>query len=160
MSKMTSSQLQDHLETLELIHDEVTASVTRQAEAGARIDTKAAVLVGYTGAAVSFLATRHAQVQPVLAGLSYATFAVAACFGVWTFGVRSYEWAPAPRRLFDGYLAQPKADTLAAIAAARVKVFETNTRKYQQKAWRWQMSLVSLVLGMTLMVFALISPYW
>jgi len=160
MNKMTPSQLEDHLETLELIYDEVAASITGQTEAGVRIDTKASVLVGYTGAAVSFLATRHTHVQPVLAGLSYATFALAACFGVWTFGIRWYEYVPAPRRLFDGYLAQSKAHTLAAIAAARVKVYETNTRKYQQKAWRWQMSLVSLVLGMTLMILALTSPYW
>jgi hypothetical protein len=160
MSKVTLTQLQDHLDTVELIHDEVAASLTRQAEAGARIDTKAGVLVGYTGAAVSFLATRHGHVQPVLTGLSYAAFAAAACLGVWTFTVRLYDYVPAPRRLFDGYLAQPKVSALAAITASRVKAYESNARKHRQKAWRWQMSLVSLVLGMTLMVFALTSAYW
>ena len=33
MSKMTANELQDHLETLELIHDELAASLTRQTEA-------------------------------------------------------------------------------------------------------------------------------
>jgi len=81
-------------------------------------------------------AARQGHVQPVLAGLSYATFAVAARLGVWTFAVGSYEYVPAPRRLYNAYLAQPKASAQAAIAATRVKAFVANARKHQQKAWR------------------------
>ena len=80
MSEISPEQLQEHAETVDLVNTEVAASLTRQYDAGASIDTKAAILVGYTAAASSFLATR--QAQPVLAGLAYAAYGLAAGFGL------------------------------------------------------------------------------
>jgi hypothetical protein len=143
------------VETLELINDEIADSLARQSDAGSKIDTKAVVLVGYAGAASSFLAARH--VQPVLAGLAYAAYAAAAGFGIWAYAVRLYRDVPTPRNLFNGYLYRSKAETLAALAATRVGAFEDNAPKHRQKARRWLVSLTCLVAGVILMILAVTS---
>ena len=142
-------------DTLELINAEVTASLARLSDSGSSIDTKATILVGYAAAAATFLATRHAEL--ILAALAYAAFGLAAGFGIWAFAVRLYQDAPEPRQLFSGYHAQPKGRVLAVIAATRVEVFENNARKHARKAQRWWLSVLSLVVGITLMLIALIS---
>lgn len=81
MSQMTPEQLENLAPALELINSEITASMARQADASQRLDTKAVLLVGYAGAAASFLATRHAQ--PVLAALAYAAYGACAGAGIW-----------------------------------------------------------------------------
>lgn len=151
MSKVTPEQLQQRrAETLELINAEITDSLARQSDSGAKIDTKAIVLVGYAGAASSFLATRHAQ--PVLAALDYAAYAAAAGFGIWAYAVRLYQDVPTPRNLFNAYVDRNKADVVAALAAARVPAFEGNASKHRRKARRWWISIVSLAAGVTLML--------
>lgn len=142
-------------DTAELINTEISASLTRQVSSGSSIDTKAVVLVGYSAAASSFLAARHTQ--PALAALAYLGYVAAAGFGIWAYGVRLYRDVPSPRRLFDGYLAKSKPETLAALAATRVEAFESNAVKLGQKARWWLLSLVSLAVGVTAMVLSLIS---
>lgn len=158
MNDVTPWDLQSYTQTLEVINTEITASLTRQSDAGAKIDTKAGLLVGYAVVASSFLATRHAQ--PVLAALAYAAYALAAAFGIWAYAVRMYQDVPEPRQLFNSYLARSKAQTLAALAATRVEVFESNEQKHARKARRWWLSVACLVVGVTSMLFALTSVYW
>jgi hypothetical protein len=155
---MTPEQLENHTDALELLNSEITASLARQAGSGQRLDTKAVLLVGYAGAAASFLATRHAQ--PILAAFAYGAFAACAAAGIWGYAVRVYQDVPHPHRLFTDYLPRTKAQTLAALAATRVQAFENNAPKQRQKALRWWISLASLAIGMTLMIFALTSTYW
>lgn len=158
MSEDVANELTRQAETLDLINTEITASLARQSDARTSIDNKAVVLVGYTGAVAGFLATRHPQ--PVLAVLAYVAFAAAAAFGIWAYAIRYHEDAPAPRELFNEYWRKPKAEALAALAATRAQVFESNTGLEEQKAMRWRLSLVSLIAGMVLMVFAITSAYW
>jgi hypothetical protein len=158
MDEISHDQSLQQVETLELINAEVTASLARQSDAGGSIDTKAVILVGYAAAVASFLATRHAE--PVLAMLAYAAYGIAAGFGIWAYAVRFYQDVPEPRQLFNGYLSRPKAEVLAALAATRVEVFESNERKHVRKVRRWQISVVSLVVGVALMLLAMTKAYW
>jgi len=158
MSPMTSRQLASHADNLQLVNDEVSASLARQAASGDRIDSKSVFLVGYAGAASSFLATRHAQ--PVLAGAAFAAFAAAAVFGILAYSVRIHNDVPEPRRLVNHYLVMPRTQTLAALAAARVIAFDANAAKHQSKARRWWISLGCVAGGMILMILALTSAYW
>lgn len=158
MNDATSHQPGLQADTLELINAEITSSLARQVASGASIDTKAVILVGYAGAASSFLATRHSQ--PVLATLAYVAYAAAGGFGIWAYAIRMYQDVPSPRRLFDGYLTRPKPETLAALAATRVAAFENNASKYSQKAQYWLISLLSLAVGTIAMILALTSAYW
>jgi hypothetical protein len=146
-----------HAETLELINIEVSASLAAQFDSAAKIDTKAAVLVGYAGAAASFLATRHAQ--PVVAALAYIAFGAAAGSGIWAYAVSFYGDVPTPRTLFTKYRTRSKAEVLAALAATRVKVVEHNAPKLDAKATRWWISLGTLAAGMILMVSAIASAH-
>ena len=140
-------------QTMELINAEIAASLARQSDSGARIDTKAIVVVGYAAAAASFLVTRLAQ--PVLAGLAYASYAAAASFGIWSYAVRSYEDVPTPRNLFGAYWERDRVDVLAALAAARVPAFENNAAKHDRKARLWLLSLLTLLTGVILMLCSL-----
>ena len=145
MNDATNQKPELKADTLELINTELTDRLARQAQAGASIDTKAALLVGYVAAAAAFLATRHSQ--PVLTGLAFAAFAVAAGFGIWAYAVGEYQDVPAPRHLYNSYAGSPKPDALAALAARRVKAFESNAPKHKRKAERWWVSLVALMVG-------------
>src|SRR5260221_4935741 len=153
MSEVTPKEPEPQAETLDLISSEISPSLARQSDSGKTIDTKAVILVGYAVAAAAFLATRHAQ--PVLAALAYIAYAAAGSFGIWAYAIRLYQDVPDPRKLFNGYLERPKAEALAALAATRVEAFEDNTPKYRRKAARWWISLASLMVGVTLMLFAI-----
>jgi hypothetical protein len=153
MSHVTNNPQWD-AEALDFINDEVTARLARQSDAGTQIDSKAFLLVGYAGAAALFLASRH--FQPVLGGLAFAAFAVAAGVGIWAYAVGTYEDPPDPRSLFSKYARRPKSDAVRALAAMRVKAFESNVPKHQRKALRWRVSLAVLMLGALLMVASLL----
>jgi hypothetical protein len=154
---MTAVQT-NHTETLDLINNEITARLARQYDSVTSIDTKAVVLVGYAGTAAAFLTTRHAQ--PVLATLAYVAFAVASGFGIWAYAVTNYTEVPTPGKLYEKYRQKPKADVLAALAATRADAFVDNKALLEWKLARWWISLASLAVGMTLMIFSLTSAYW
>jgi hypothetical protein len=153
MSKATHARPQPEADTLELINAEITDCLARQSDLSARIDNKAIVLVGYAGAGAAFLATRH--VQPVLAALAYAAYAVAAGFGIWAYAVGLYYDVPQPKNLYNSFHERPKADVLAVLAATRAQAFEINAPKRGRKARRWWVSLVSLIVGVILMLLSL-----
>jgi hypothetical protein len=153
MSDVTNKGAELQADTLELINSELTDRLAREAEASAQIDTKAALVVGYVAAASAFLAVRHSQ--PVLTWLALAAFAVAAGFGIATYGVTRYKEAPDPRRLFNHYASKPKSEALAALAARRVGAYEINASRNERKARLWWVSLVALVIGVVLMFAAL-----
>jgi hypothetical protein len=158
MNDRKPEDLTRHAETLELINNEVTARLAAQVDSAASIDTKAGILVGYAGAAASFLATRHAQ--PVLAALAYIAFGAAAGFGIWAYAIRKvYGAVPKPRRLFTEYRARPKAEVLAALAATRVKAIESNGTELDLKVKRWWISLGTLSAGMVLMISAIAGAH-
>lgn len=158
MNERKPEDLSRQAETLELINNEVTARLAAQFDSAAKIDTKAGVLVGYAGAAASFLATRHAQ--PVIAALAYVAFGTAVGFGIWAYAVRVYGDVPKPRRLFTGYRARAKAEVLAALAATRVKAIESNGAELDLKVKRWWISLGTLTVGMALMISAIVGAHW
>lgn len=151
---MTPDELEGHAETLELINAELTARLDRQTDSSAKIDTKAIVLAGYVVAAVSFLATQRPQ--PVLAGLAYAAYVVTFGLNVFAFAVGPARDVPDPRGLLNRYSKRTKSEALGALAAERVKAFEANARRHKRKARLWQVSLVSLAVGVTLMVLSVV----
>lgn len=153
MSEITPKTLDD--ETLALINSEVAAILAQQADDSAKIETKAVVLVGYAGALSAFLATRHSQ--PLLAIFAYIAYAITAGLGITAFmAAPRLRSSLAPRTLFANYADRTYGETLAALAATRVKIFESNGPGLQTKARIAQMSLAALVLGVPLMVAAII----
>ncbi|MGO8956053.1 MAG: hypothetical protein ACLQFR_01555 [Streptosporangiaceae bacterium] len=159
MGQITPQVLEEHAATLELINSELSASLARQASVSHRLDAKATLLVGYAGAVSSFLAAQHHR-QPVLAGLAFAAFAAAAGSGIAASAVRRHQDVPAPRTLLTKYVTRSRAQALAALAATRVEVFESNARGNTSKTRWWRISLGCIAIGMTLMIFALTTTYW
>jgi hypothetical protein len=152
---MTADTPELDTETLELINAEVTARLTRQSIGDAQMDTKAIVLVGYAGAASAFLATR--PFQPLLAGLAFGAYAVAAALGLWAYAVGTYQDVPDPRAIFNGYATSPRSEALASLAATRVLAFERNARQQQAKIRRWWVSLGALMIGISLMIASILA---
>jgi hypothetical protein len=158
MADQPDDQPAQHADTLDLINNEMAASLDRQRDSLSKVDTKAVILVGYAGTASAFLATHH--VQHDLAILAYAGFGLAVVFGISAYRLRSYLYVPNPRILFNNYWNQPKADVLAMIAASRVEVFESLARHQERKGTLWWFSLASLTVGMIFMILALTGRYW
>jgi len=144
--------------TLELINAEITASLARQLSSSQRLDNKAILLTGYSGAAASFLATQHPR-GAVLSALAWTAYAAAAATGVMAYAVRLYRDVPEPRQLFSEYLHRTRAQTLAALAATRVGAFERNVSTHARKVRLWQASLIFLAVGLILMILALTARY-
>ena len=144
----------DEIENLELINEEIRHSLDKQSDAITKIDTKAVVLVGYTVAVLSFLVTRHPQLE--LAISAYVAFALAIASGIFSYAVGKFKDAPEPRNLFQAYMLRSKAETLAAIAATRVFAFERNAVRQRMKVQAWRVSLVALAVGVVLMLLSIL----
>jgi hypothetical protein len=150
-----SEDLSSHIETLELINNEIRDSLARLSDADARVDTKAIVLVGYAGGVAAFLATRHAQV--VFAGLAFTAFGLSAICGILSYAFRKPDDAPYPRSLLNRYMTRPRADTLVAIAATRARVYENNKKKLTEKVRIWRAGLAILAAGIILMIISILG---
>lgn len=149
---MTPEELEKHTETLDLINKEIGSRLDRQTDSTAKIDTKAGLVIGYTIAAASFLATRHAQ--PVLAVLAFIAYAMAISLGIASLAVWNYQDIK-PRALV-AYANTSPAAALAPLISRRVKIFETNDSRQRRKAVQWWISLAALLLGAVLMVAAIL----
>jgi uncharacterized membrane protein len=149
---MTPEELERHADTLAVINNELSSRLDRQSDSLNAIDTKAGLVIGYTLAAASFLATRHAQ--PVLVGLAYAAYALAAGLGVAALAVWNFREIE-PRPLLR-YANRSAAATYAALMATRVQVFDTNQRRQKRKARQWWLSLAAVLAGTILMVSAIL----
>ncbi|WP_406452712.1 hypothetical protein OH768_11550 [Streptomyces sp. NBC_01622] len=139
--------------TLELLNSELASRLTRQSDSLAKIDTKAIFLIGFAATAAQFLAThKH---QPVLTYVAFAAYALALAAGMQTFRVADHRDLEA-RPLLDAHAGLLKGQALAALAAARVVIFERNQERERQKAKLWGISLWSLVVGLVLSTAALV----
>lgn len=142
----------DHRDTLVLLNDELTARLSRQDASGARIDTKATVIMGFAAAAAQFLATQQANV--VLAVLAYSFYTLSFVSGLLTLAVARYE-DTGPRPMVDYYATEPEPRVLATLVATRVRMFEANARKHRRKAVLWWHSAATLAIGLTLSVIGM-----
>jgi hypothetical protein len=149
---MTPEDFEKHAGTLDLINREIASRLDRQTDSTAKIDTKASLVIGYTIAAASFLATRHAQ--PVLAALAFIAYTAAVGFGIASLAVWNYKDIK-PRTLV-AYANASQAGALAPLISRRVMDFETNDSRQRRKAVQWWISLTALLLGAVLMVAAIL----
>ncbi|MGH3408368.1 MAG: hypothetical protein ACRDRJ_38630 [Streptosporangiaceae bacterium] len=150
---MAAEDLEGQIETLTFLNNQISGRMDRQSESLDRIDTKAALVIGYAGAAVTFLATRHPQ--PTLAGLAYVGYGIAAAFGLAALFVRSYRYLD-PRALLDEHAGSAMAVALAEVAATSVIMFETNDRQQGRKVRHWKLSVVALLAATALLVSAIL----
>jgi hypothetical protein len=153
---MTTEEHEGQADTLELINNEMSARLARQLDAGAKVDTKAAVVAGFAATATQFLAIRH-DYRLIPAILAFAAYAVAFLAGVWALAVTTYEDVPEPRALVDRYAERPKVTALASLASTRVRAFEKNRTKHTHKVTRWWISVAALGAGLILSAVAIVN---
>lgn len=111
---VTPENLERQVDTLELIHPELSARLDRLSDGATKVDNKAVALIGYAGAAASFLTTQKPEF--VLAALAYVAYAVAAVFGIWASAAHLYQ-DPVHRPGFPGgYLGKSKPAALLRLA--------------------------------------------
>jgi hypothetical protein len=128
---MTPPELEAQKGTLELLHNEAAARLTRQSDSLAKIDTKAVFLVGFAATAAQFLAThKH---HDVLAHCVFAAYAISLLAGVHTFRVAEYKDLVEPRHLVVSYVRLPKELALIRLASSRASLFEENQHRHQKK---------------------------
>lgn len=153
---MNPEEVERQRDTLDLINTEITSSLASLYDTSARIDTKAVILVGYAGAAATFLATWHSNVNLILAILAYIAYSAAAACGVGVFAVSQFKIVPNPQELFEGYSRKSKAQTLFNLAATKGDAFKTNVSRNAMKARLWWASLLALTCGVPLMLASII----
>jgi hypothetical protein len=150
--------LQEQADTLELINKEIADRMTRQAAAGSRVDTKAALLAGVAATATQFLATRTA-LEPLFAHLAYGAYACAFLAAAAAYAVTHYQEVPDPRGLIHECVHRTKAETLAHLAATRVTAFEENRPKHRRKIVFWWLSVVALTVGLAFSTIAIVAAH-
>ncbi|WP_228049481.1 hypothetical protein [Streptomyces justiciae] len=150
---MTPQELQQQEQTLELINSELAARLARQAESGAKVDTKAIFLVGFAATAAQFLASR--SYEPFTGAAAFLAYAVAIGFGIAIFNLAEYEDLK-PRETLDTYARSTKGATLGALAGTRVGFFEKNEAVHQRKTKRWTVALAAVGAGICLSTVSLV----
>ncbi|MFE5143941.1 hypothetical protein ACFRDV_41050 [Streptomyces fagopyri] len=150
---MTPQELQDQEKTLELINSELAARLARQAESGAKVDTKAVFLVGFAATGAQFLAAR--SFETFTGAAAFTAYAVAIGFGISVFNLAAYEDLK-PRETLDTYARSTKGATLGALAGTRVGFFEKNDALHRRKTKRWTVSLGAVVAGIFLSSVSLV----
>ncbi len=86
---MTPREFQDQEQTLELINSELAARLARQAESGAKVDTKAIFLVGFAATAAQSPASRN--FEPFTGAAAFTAYAVAIGYGISIFNLAECE---------------------------------------------------------------------
>lgn len=114
-------------EALKLINDEITARLTRQADASKTIDTKAGVVAAFAATAITFLAAR--PFRPMWAACAFVAFFIAFGLAVWCLRIAKYEEVPNPRALAMDYPFKPKSAALVHLIQQRVDAFAYNAAK-------------------------------
>jgi hypothetical protein len=109
---------------------------------------------GVAATAAQFLATRK-NLDVLLATLAYVAYASAFLAAVAAYALTRYEDVPDPRGLVRECAHRTKAETLACLVAARVKVFERNVKRHRRKVVWWWVSVGALGLGLVLSVAAI-----
>ncbi|WP_405462949.1 hypothetical protein OG783_33315 [Streptomyces jietaisiensis] len=150
---MTPQELQQQEQTLELINSELAARLARQAESGAKVDTKAIFLVGFAATAAQFLATRN--FEPFTGTAAFTAYAVAIGFGIAVFNLAAYEDLK-PRETLDTYARASKGAVLGALAGTRVGFFEKNNHLHERKTKRWTVALAAVAAGICLSTVSLV----
>jgi hypothetical protein len=149
----TPQELRDQEPTLELINSELASRMVRQAESGAKVDTKAVFLVGFAATATQFLASR--SFEPFTGTAAFTAYAVAISFGVSIFNLAEYEDIK-PREVLDTYGRSSKGAALMDLAATRVGMFEKNEKVHTRKTKRWTVSLTAIVVGICLSTVSIV----
>ncbi|MFD5891765.1 hypothetical protein ACFWHQ_38240 [Streptomyces sp. NPDC060334] len=144
---MTPQELRDREPNLELINNEIASRMTRQSEAGAKIDAKAVFLVGFAATATQFLASR--PFEPYAGTAAFVAYVVGIGTGISIFSLAKYEDIE-PRAVLDSHGRDGKPTTLLALAATRVTMFEKNRVVHTRKTKRWTVSLTAVVVGVCL----------
>jgi hypothetical protein len=145
----------EYAETLELVNLELAERHARQAAWSASIETRSILLAGFVAIAAQFLATRHTQ--PVLQASALTAYTVSFVGGVAVLAVSSPGEAPTASALVEDYARRPKAQLLAALAAARVAALQANAGRQRRKAQCWWVAVVALGAATVLSVLAILQ---
>lgn len=141
------------IETQRLIHKEVKERSTRLDAASARLDTKAATLLGFVSAACIFLATQN--VSGWWKAAAYAAWAGTVAFGLLAMRVRRWREAPEPEPLQRLLGQRSETAALALLTAAQVSAFTANRKIHESKAQHWRYGLSFLVAAVLLTAAAI-----
>jgi hypothetical protein len=145
----------DYAETLELVNLELAERHARQAASSASIETRSVLLAGFVAIAAQFLATQHTQ--PVLQAGALTAYTVSFVGGVAVLAVSSPGEALPASALVEDHARRPKAEVLAALAAARVAALEANAGRKRRKAQFWWVAVVALGVATALSVLAILQ---
>ena len=140
---MTEIDKAERLATYELLNDELKDKLKQQAEAAVRVDTKAAIVVGFAVTALQLFIPRFTHWWLALPAIT--AYALVVIFGVAALSVRSHAEPPDPQHLVDAYKNSARQVVLGRLISTRVVAHERNETKHMTRVRFWWVSLCSLV---------------
>lgn len=145
---------------LDLLNDQLERRIQTQFTVADRIDTKAAIVLGFTATAAQFVVT-HPHRTGWTTKAAVVGYGVAFIAGLVALGLRKYATVPKPDWLVGQYesLLQSGGDSirrpiLGKLVALRRQAAEHNSRVDSKKTKAWWISLIGLTAGLG---FSLIS---
>jgi hypothetical protein len=153
--KDDEDDVHDYAETLELVYLELAERHARQAASSASIETRSVLLAGFVAIAAQFIATR--DTQPVLQASALTAYTVSFIGGVAVLAVSSPGEALTASAFVEDHARRPKAQVLAALAAARVAALQANAGRQRRKAQCWWVAVVALGAATVLSVLAILQ---
>lgn len=148
-----------------VVYEIVREAFARQVDSIDSIDTKANIILGFTGVVLSIIFGSNlvnpfnleACWQKILFYFSLLFIFLSAVFSMWAYKIREFKTAPEPRKAYDN-VDNSKKQLKLIIAAAIVKSYEANEKKIENKRRFVGLAVGSLFLGLAIL-FVVFSHY-
>jgi hypothetical protein len=159
---MPGPQQAERERVLELINNEFNNRIQQQATAGAAIDTKTTLIVGFTVVATQILLTQN-RAEP-WSGLAFGFFGVAFIAGVLVVRLRKYKTVPNPSEIMDYFNANSangpanlREHVLAKLVGTKVGAIAKNGNIDRRKAYGWWAMVVAFFIAVVLSIVSVVE---
>ena len=153
---MAGPSVAERERSLELINDEFDKRINQQAAAGAAIDSKATLVVGFTVVAIQ-ISLGLDRAEPWSA-LAFAAFAIAFVFGLAAIALRKYRTVPRPAAVVAYYQTSAgvngpenlREHLLSKLVGTKVDAIRWNGERDRWKVKAWWVAVVAFGLAVVL----------
>jgi hypothetical protein len=152
---VTEAELAERIAVLDLLNVEIKDRMNHQAESVARVETKAAIIIGFAITAVQLFIP--AMDHPLWALPAIVGYALAVGFGIAALVVRQHRDPPDPAFLWAELGHASRRRILGSLIKTRAVAHQKNARDHRTRVIYWWISLSSLIGAVVASATALLS---
>lgn len=140
--------------SLHVVEPEIEALRGFQSQSNEVLDTKAGIVLGFSGAILAVLVTTQIPEQSLVPLLGYGLLALAVVFGGAAMYAKPFRYDPSPNILLNEYMDRepdaPGSGVREQILADKVKAYSENERLLGRKACLVNIAVACLAIGVIL----------